>query len=63
MEKFIPIGKRSKREQKKYHAQKRGSWGGINPITRKPPNSHAYQRQNSGTWKRDIQEPFLFDIF
>lgn len=63
MEKYVPIEKRSKRVQKRYYAQKRGNWGGINPITRKLPNSHAYQRQNSGTWKRISRSPFLFDIF
>lgn len=63
MDKFIPVKKRSKKEQKIYHAQKRGSWGGINPITRKPPNSRAYHRQNSGSWRKNLQESFLFDNF
>ena len=42
---FIPLRKRSKREQKKHHALKRGSWGEINPVTKKPPNPKAYRRK------------------
>jgi hypothetical protein len=41
---FIPLGKQSKQKQKQYHASKRGTWGVINPITRKPPNPKAYKR-------------------
>ena len=37
-EKFVPLEKRSKKEQKAYHAQQRGSWNGVNPVTRVVPN-------------------------
>jgi len=43
-DKFIPLAKQSKQKQKKYHAEKRGTWGAINPVTRKPPNPKAYNR-------------------
>jgi len=42
--KFIPLAKQSKLKQKKYHAAKRGTWGALNPVTRKPPNPKAYNR-------------------
>jgi len=45
---FIPLMKQSKLNQKKYHASKRGTWGEINPVTRKPPNPKAYDRKKSG---------------
>ncbi|MCL2003646.1 MAG: hypothetical protein FWG72_06550 [Oscillospiraceae bacterium] len=45
---YIPLEKRSKREQKAYFAGRRGSWGGVNPVTRKPPNPKAYNRKKSG---------------
>jgi len=45
---FIPLGKQSKQKQKEYHASKRGSWGDINPVTRKPPNPKAYTRNKTG---------------
>ena len=58
---YIPLDKRSKREQHEYHEAKRGSWGGLNPVTRKPPNPKAYKRKKSG--QRYEHEPlsgFLF---
>jgi len=41
---FIPLSKLSKQKQRAYHASKRGSWGEVNPVTRKPPNPKAYKR-------------------
>lgn len=54
-QRYIPLEKRSKREQKEYHAARRGSWGGISPVTRKPPNPKAYNRKKSG--RRHEHEP------
>jgi len=45
---FIPLDKQSKHRQKEFHASQRGSWGGINPVTRKPPNPKAYNRRKTG---------------
>ena len=45
MEKFIPFEKLSKKKQKALNAARRGSWGGIDPVTRKPPDPKAYNRQ------------------
>ena len=44
---FIPLNKQSKLKQKKFHASKRGSWGEINPVTRKPPNPKIYNRKKT----------------
>ena len=46
---FIPLSKQSKQKKKEYYASKRGSWGDINPVTRKPPNPKAYNRAKSRT--------------
>lgn len=46
-QKFIPLNKRSKGEQKEYHAAQRKDWGGLNPATRKIPNLKAYNRKKS----------------
>ena len=51
--KYIPLEKRSKREQKAEHAKRRGSWGAINPVTRRPENPKAYNRTKSRQWKKD----------
>ena len=39
-----PIAKRSKNEQRKYHASKRGSWNGLSPVTRVVQSGRAYER-------------------
>ena len=44
MKTFVPYGKLSKREQRKVDRMKRGSWGAISPVTRKPMHSRAYSR-------------------
>lgn len=45
--KYIPIAKRSKKEQKEINNAKRGSWGGLNPVTRRPENPKAYNRNKA----------------
>ena len=45
MEKIIPYKKLSKKEKRKLDAAKRGTWGELNPVTRKPANSRAYNRR------------------
>lgn len=40
----VSLNKRSKREQKAYHAKQRGSWYGLNPVTRTVPSGKAYNR-------------------
>lgn len=61
MEKFIPYEKRSKKEQKRLDAMKRGSWGSVNPVTRKPVSSRAYNRRKAQKWDFDpASVPFLF---
>ncbi len=42
--KMIPLEKQSKREQRKFHANKRGSWNGIKPTTRIVESRKVYDR-------------------
>ncbi len=44
MEKFIAYEKPSKKKQRELNAKRRSSWGGVNPVTRKPANPKAYNR-------------------
>lgn len=44
MTQLVPLNKRSKKAQKEYHAKQRGSWYGLNPITRTVPNGKMYDR-------------------
>ena len=52
-EKFVPLEKRSKKEQKAYHAQQRGSWNGVNPVTRVVPNKKVYDRKRAKVRRYD----------
>lgn len=42
--KMIPLEKQSKREQRKFHADKRSSWNGIKPTTRIVESRKVYDR-------------------
>ena len=53
MEKYISFEKLQKKKQKEQLAKRRGSWGGLNPVTRKPPNPKAYNRKKAGQWRKD----------
>lgn len=53
MEKFISFEKLSKKKQRELNAKKRGSWHGLNPVTRRPENSKAYNRQKARKWSDD----------
>ena len=54
MEKFIPYEKLSKKEKRKLDLAKRQTWGELNPVTRKPTNSKAYNRRKAQDWKREL---------
>ena len=54
MEKFIPYEKLSKKEKRKVDAAKRTTWGQLNPVTRKPQNSKAYNRNKTRSWKHEL---------
>ena len=55
MERFIPYEKLSKKEKRKLDQARRQTWGELNPVTRKPTNSKAYNRSKSRNWMRDDQ--------
>ena len=55
MEKFIPYKKLSKKEQRKLNQARRQTWNSLNPVTRKPINSKAYNRRKARNWTRDCE--------
>ena len=63
MEKFIPYEKLSKKEKRKMDLAKRQTWGHINPVTRKPQNSKAYNRNKARDWKRENEPTSGFYLF
>ena len=63
MERFIPYEKLSKKEKRKMDLVKRQTWGELNPVTRKPENSKAYNRNKARNWRRDDHQPIPGFIF
>lgn len=47
MTKHTPYAKLSKKKQRELNRQRRGTWGGLNPTTRRPENPRAYKRKKS----------------
>ena len=39
-----PLNKQSKKVQKQYYSRQRGSWYGLNPVTRTVPGRKGYDR-------------------
>ena len=53
MKKFVSYEKLSKKKKKEIDRAKRGTWGEINPVTRKEKNPKAYNRQKARKWSDD----------
>lgn len=47
MKQFVPDEKLSKKKQRELNKQKRGSWGDLNPVTRKSEHLKAYNRKKA----------------
>ena len=60
MEKYIPYEKLSKKEKRKLDSAKRGTWGEINPVTRKPTSSRAYNRKKMQNWRKELPDSASF---
>ena len=52
MEKFIPYEKLSKKKKRELDAARRTVWV-IDPVTRRPENSKAYNRKKAQNWRND----------
>ena len=60
MAKFIPFVKLSKKTQQEINKSRRKNWGNIDPTTKRPENSKAYNRKKAQAWKDDFPPPELF---
>lgn len=45
MTNFVPLEKQSKKAQREFHKQQRGSWCSVNPVSRVVPNKKVYNRK------------------
>jgi len=61
MDKYIPKEKLGKKARRNLDAERRGTWGAINPVTRKAKNEKVYNRKKD---RREVDfhpgEPFCF---
>lgn len=60
MDPNVPIGKMSKKKRKELYAARRGSWGDINPVTRRSENPKAYNRRKTRNWSDDTSGTVFF---
>lgn len=60
MQKFIPFAKLSKKAQQEINKSRRKSWGNIDPVTKRPANSKAYNRKKARAWKDTFPTSELF---
>ena len=60
MEKYIPYEKLSKKKQRELNARRRGSWNGLDPVTRKAKNPKAYNRQKARKRSDDFPDRAFF---
>ena len=62
MGKYIAYEKLSKKEKRKVDSCRRKTWGSLNPITRKPVNSEAYNRKKYQYWKDELHNADSFFV-
>lgn len=48
--KYVPLEKRSKKEQRQYHTAQRSDWNGVVPVTKVIPNKKKQRPRNE--WNR-----------
>jgi len=44
---YVPLDKKSKKQQKEYHSKQRREWGNVNPVTKKLESAKVYSRKKS----------------
>lgn len=53
MERFVPYEKLSKKEKRRRDLEQRGSWNGLNPVTRRSEDARKYNRSKARQWKME----------
>jgi len=62
-QKYVPLEKRSKKQQREFHSMQRKDWGNINPITKKVPNAKVYDRKKARRWDSEYEPLSGFIIY
>ena len=63
MEKFVPFEKLTKKKQRELNKSRRGGWGEMNPVTRRPENPKAYNRKKARKWSDDSMTVPFCDLY
>lgn len=53
MDRYVPFEKLSKKKKRELNARRRGTWGEINPVTRRPKKPKAYDRKKARKVSQD----------
>ena len=61
--KYIPFEKLSKKKKQELNRKRRGTWGALNPVTRRPKKPKAYDRQKARRSSREDCDGVLFYSF
>lgn len=54
MKQAVPIAKQSKKARKAYYAEQRGSWNGVDPVTKTVPSGKTYNRSKASQEARSL---------
>ena len=63
MNNFIPYEKLSKRKKRELDNSRRGTWGELNPVTRRPVPAKAYNRNKARKWNYDDSSSVLCVLY
>ena len=63
MNNFIPYEKLSKKKKRELDNSRRGTWGELNPVTRRPIPPKAYNRSKARKWNYDDSSSVLCFCF
>lgn len=59
MNRFIPYEKLSKKKKKEHDRRARGSWNGVNPVTRRVESKKKYNRKRVSQSKEYFRDALL----
>ena len=63
MNNFIPYEKLSKKKKRELDNSRRGTWGELNPVTRRPDPTKAYNRSKARKWNYDDSSSVLYVLY
>ena len=63
MNNFIPYEKLSKKKKRELDNSRRGTWGELSPVTRRPVPAKAYNRSEARKWNYDDPSSVLCVLY